>query len=202
MLRLDLRTLLFFSALAGACTPKIGDKCQTSVDCSATGDRLCDITQPGGYCTIFNCEPGVCPEDSVCVNFGAEPSDVLGCATAQGASPYQRSFCMANCGSPSDCRGGYDCVTLGASNQWSAVVVDINVSNRVCMAHEFSADPSALVDAGPDAAPYKVGNAVCIGAEASTSDAEAGDSGPDGAGGEAGASSGQAGAGGMSGSSN
>src|SRR5690242_18467125 len=49
--------------VATGCKPKIGDECKTSTDCSVTGDRLCDITQPSGYCTIFNCEePGSCPD--------------------------------------------------------------------------------------------------------------------------------------------
>ena len=60
------------AALSFGCAPQIGDECETSVDCSQGGERLCDITQPGGYCTVFNCEPNSCPEDeSLCVQFGA-----------------------------------------------------------------------------------------------------------------------------------
>ena len=38
------------SATAAGCKPRIGDDCQISTDCSASGDRLCDISAPGGYC--------------------------------------------------------------------------------------------------------------------------------------------------------
>ncbi|HKO50071.1 MAG TPA: hypothetical protein VJV79_20210, partial [Polyangiaceae bacterium] len=52
------RLAMAFAALTGGlalgCTPKIGDDCSVSTNCSTTGDRLCDITQPGGYCTKFN----------------------------------------------------------------------------------------------------------------------------------------------------
>ncbi len=68
--------ILAAAGLALGCTPKIGDDCTVSTNCSTTGDRLCDVTQPGGYCTTFNCEPGSCPEDSVCVNFGTTLSPV------------------------------------------------------------------------------------------------------------------------------
>jgi hypothetical protein len=47
-------------ALVAGCAPKIGDKCTVSTDCSVSGDRLCDSTQPSGYCTVFNCEPNAC----------------------------------------------------------------------------------------------------------------------------------------------
>src|SRR3954471_3527169 len=91
--------LVVAAALALGCTPKIGDDCSVSTNCSTTGDRLCDVTQPGGYCTKFNCEPGGWPEDSVCVTFGTELAPVQGCKPSQANSPYKRSFCMANCSS-------------------------------------------------------------------------------------------------------
>ena len=63
---------LAFTALALGCTPSIGDECVTSLDCSQLGDRLCDASQPLGYCTIFNCEPDACPEEAICMGFGLE----------------------------------------------------------------------------------------------------------------------------------
>src|SRR4051812_10031586 len=62
----DPRSLLaaaFIGILAG-CTPSIGDKCVLSTDCSTRGDRLCDTSQPDGYCTQFNCSKNGCPDDS------------------------------------------------------------------------------------------------------------------------------------------
>src|SRR3954465_5438780 len=110
--RLPLSKALLLALLAlaeFACTPKVGDSCTVSTNCSASGDRLCDITQPGGYCTIFNCEPGSCPDDSKCVNFGTKlslKSDTTDCIPSQANSPYKRSFCMATCSKDSDCRNG------------------------------------------------------------------------------------------------
>src|SRR5690242_17476386 len=86
--------------LALGCRPEIGDKCEISTDCSQVGDRLCDISQPDGYCTIYNCEPKAsngatkCPDEAVCVVFAAEPSSVPGCANRLGDTPYSRTFCM------------------------------------------------------------------------------------------------------------
>jgi len=97
-------------ALAG-CAPQIGDKCTISTDCSQLGDRLCDITQPEGYCTIFNCEPDTCP-DSVCVAFDPKLDPACG-YTDDGRSPrFERTFCLRPCDDDSDCRDEYMCVNL------------------------------------------------------------------------------------------
>lgn len=138
-----LRWLLLCSsvALLGlGCTPKIGDECTVSTNCSTAGDRLCDITQPGGYCTVFNCEPGTCPADSACINFGTTLSALEQCAPSQGNSPYQRSFCMARCGSDADCRAGYKCLNLSGgrdaqgnpTNFLGAVLAEESGSGTVC----------------------------------------------------------------------
>src|ERR1051325_10082857 len=88
-----LAALTALSTLGGGCKPKIGDDCKISTDCSAAGDRLCDITAPGGYCTMFNCEPGTCPDDeSLCVEFGATRDMAEQCQSLASPSPYARSF--------------------------------------------------------------------------------------------------------------
>jgi hypothetical protein len=119
------------------CRPEIGDKCQISTDCSQVGDRLCDISQPDGYCTIYNCEPkasnGVtkCPDDAACIVFAAELSAVSGCANRLGDTPYSRSFCMKTCDNATDCRSGYICIDVGApGNRWAAV--DADGPTKVC----------------------------------------------------------------------
>jgi hypothetical protein len=149
--------VLLLGLSAFACTPKIGDSCTVSTNCSASGDRLCDITEPGGYCTIFNCEPGSCPDSSVCINFGTELSSVDQCSSSQGNSPYQRSFCMAPCSSDGDCRGGYSCQDLSGKpkadgspgNALGAVLADNTGDGRVCAARAVSTPPGLeLYDAG------------------------------------------------------
>lgn len=120
------------AALAG-CAPAIGDECTTSADCSQSGERLCDVTQLNGYCTIFNCEPGGCPDEAVCVVFNSQESTVPECADASRLSRFQRSFCMATCDSNDDCRSGYTCTNLRRpDNPWSAIVVDPG-PGRVCL---------------------------------------------------------------------
>jgi hypothetical protein len=123
------------------CTPSIGDKCTLSTDCSTLGDRLCDTTQPGGYCTIFNCEPDQCPS-SICVAFAPTLDPACGAAD-NGVSPrFEQSFCMAPCSSNSNCRGEYECIDLQTpANQIlrHAEVVDLGAGDgglgfSVCMA--------------------------------------------------------------------
>jgi hypothetical protein len=83
-------------AFAAACDPLIGDDCETSIDCSEDGDRFCDRTQPGGYCTIVDCEPGSCPGEGVCVQF------------FDGV--HARNYCMRQCDGRGDCRERYQCI--------------------------------------------------------------------------------------------
>ncbi len=176
--------LVLLSLVAFGCSPKIGDSCTVSTNCSASGDRLCDITEPGGYCTIFNCEPDTCPADSACINFGTELSSVDRCQSSQGNSPYQRSFCMASCSVDGDCRGGYKCQ---AANALGAVLADNTGNGKVCAV--APAEGMMPLDAG------LTGNEVCLGSDAGPPvSAAVGDGGASG--------SADAGAGGASGASN
>jgi hypothetical protein len=96
--------LLGVFAFAG-CSREIGDGCNTALDCSASGTRLCDNTQPGGYCTLANCQENTCPSESECVKFWpkvSRPADI---------DRLSMTYCMYKCDERSDCRGGYDCFT-------------------------------------------------------------------------------------------
>jgi len=136
-------------ALAGACKPKIGDDCKLSTDCSAAGDRLCDITAPGGYCTMFNCEPGTCPDgESLCVEFGATRGSAEQCRNQQSPSPYSRTFCMQTCDETGDCRSGYVCADLSRrDNDWDAVLIDKGRGNKACVVPYER--PRAVDEQGP-----------------------------------------------------
>lgn len=95
-----LTLLALFTAFGVGCAPQIGDECTSSIDCSVDGDRICDLAQPGGYCTVQGCDFGTCPEEAVCVEWlGSVPR------TAQ-------NWCMFRCESDADCRTdvGYGCV--------------------------------------------------------------------------------------------
>ena len=52
-----------------SCGKKIGDDCQTATDCDPNGARICDLSQPGGYCTILGCDETTCPSEAACIRF-------------------------------------------------------------------------------------------------------------------------------------
>ncbi len=148
--------------VAAGCKPKIGDECSVSTDCSSTGDRLCDTTQPSGYCTIFNCEPGSCPGEAICVAFDNSTSKA--CEDPQSADRFQRTFCMRRCDGNGDCRTGYTCADLNADeNPWGATVVEFgDVNGKVCVplatkdmpAENANTEMCSVTDAGFDVVPW------------------------------------------------
>lgn len=128
-----MRALLALSlALAAAgCGSEIGDGCTLSTDCSPRGDRICDTTAPGGYCTVAGCDFDSCPGEAVCVRFFSvvmtnlecDPreedfstddctSDEI-CTIAGYCAPLtaETRYCMRTCSSDSDCRERYECRT-------------------------------------------------------------------------------------------
>jgi hypothetical protein len=84
-------------ALLG-CPKQIGDSCSLSSDCSINADRICDLAQPGGYCTVPGCEANGCPSEAMCISFDAH------------APRLRRRYCMLGCNGNADCRDGYRCV--------------------------------------------------------------------------------------------
>jgi hypothetical protein len=110
--------------LLGACGDKIGDACNSSLDCAKDGTRVCDLTSlPDGYCTIEGCDFGTCPDEAICVRFypGAQESIPCEstadcalnevCALSGNCVPrlLERRFCMRECEGDGDCRDGYEC---------------------------------------------------------------------------------------------
>jgi hypothetical protein len=112
--------------LSGACTKKIGDDCRSSIDCSQDSERTCDISQPGGYCTIEGCDERSCPEEAACIRFFprlflTRPC-TAGCAVDElcvgdqcAPRTSERRFCVQKCGENGDCRGGYICREAGTA---------------------------------------------------------------------------------------
>ena len=89
---------LVFLPMVMGCTPDLGDECTLDLDCSQQGDRLCDITQPGGYCTVFGCEPDKCPEDEgLCVAFNPQLDPACGPLDDGRWARFERTFCMDAC---------------------------------------------------------------------------------------------------------
>lgn len=152
---LPLLLLVALAAVVSGCQPHIGDSCSLPSECSVTGDRLCEPNFPGGYCTIFNCEPGSCPSEAVCVAYGVAPSTKPECAAAS-TRRFARTFCMRGCSSTSDCRSGYECVDLGAKdpklNPWGAVVMERGAFNpKVCTLPLSGVSPSVDDGSAPEA---------------------------------------------------
>ena len=125
--------LALLVALTAGCRAEIGDSCVASADCSPQGDRLCDTSQPEGYCTVFSCEPDTCAEEAVCVGFGLtlDPAcEVVG--TDPRWKRFQRTFCMYACESDDDCREGYACAIPTDRNGESIDIENELAESRVC----------------------------------------------------------------------
>jgi hypothetical protein len=140
-----LAALALGASLAG-CTPSIGDACSFATECSARGDRICDTTQPGGYCTVANCGRGTCPEGSVCVLFGArEP----GCPTNDRDSQrLGKAYCMLSCAGGGECRAGYACASP-TRLPWAGSLLDDDPNATVCLAlPSVSPADAGAADAG------------------------------------------------------
>jgi hypothetical protein len=149
------------SLAASACAPSIGGSCTQSSDCSVQGNRACDSSQPGGYCTVINCTPNSCPDNAVCTTFG---TSLPGCFYNDYDAPSRtaRSLCMAHCSQDSDCRqnDGYVCRDP-RQPPWSAAIVDSNQSQKVCIVPSTQPQVPSIMqpaacgggDAGDGAAP-------------------------------------------------
>ena len=84
--------VLGLATIIVGCAPSIGDSCESSAECPS--GAICDVTAPGGYCTMDGCDSESCPDGNVCVEFNDE-----------------ESFCMRYCEADSDCRKTYSCRT-------------------------------------------------------------------------------------------
>lgn len=123
--------LMPFVILLGLFTPscgkQIGDECVTNIDCNQDGTWDCDLSQPGGYCTVAGCDEASCPEKSVCIRFFAYQYSSTPCQTDLDCGAdflclpdglcvprtSERRFCERTCGDDGDCRSGYVCRAAG-----------------------------------------------------------------------------------------
>lgn len=118
--------------VGAGCTPQIGDSCQLSTDCGATGNLVCDTSQFMGYCTQLNCTGQDCPDNAACIRFHAT---VPGCGYDDRQGENARTgiqFCMKTCSTDSDCRPGYIC-DKPTGSPWFALNLDNNQNNHVCI---------------------------------------------------------------------
>jgi hypothetical protein len=121
----------------GACGRKIGDDCKTGLDCSQEADRerTCDVSQPGGYCTVEGCDERSCPDDAVCIRFFPRLFLGAACTRAEDCSPEElclpegkcapraseRRYCAAPCDDDGDCRSRYECRLAGTKGSIALV---------------------------------------------------------------------------------
>jgi hypothetical protein len=125
--------LSIFAVFAAACGHEIGDSCILSSDCDPNGQRICDGSQPDGYCTVIGCDYNTCPDEAVCVRFFVgdftnKPCDAATedlpnsdatddcnpeelCTVANQCVPRsaEQRYCMKKCSGDGDCRDRYEC---------------------------------------------------------------------------------------------
>jgi hypothetical protein len=96
-------------SLTGACSHQIGDSCMSSVDCDPSGTRSCDLSQPGGYCTIMGCDETMCPSGATCIR--TFPETLI----AQNAGVAVSSvMCDPESSTGKQCDPGIMCATFGS----------------------------------------------------------------------------------------
>ena len=178
-----MRLQAYLPAIAAAfqllgCQPSIGDHCVQSTDCSTQGDRLCDTSQPNGYCTIFNCRPNTCPSGAGCMLTNAA---INGCAYDDRRAPSRLSeqLCLKTCSQDSDCREGegYACITPA---EYGILVLDSIPDEKVCLpqtsyvASDASPDVIAPVclPSGPTVPPLEAGPGYQGNIDAGAADAQ------------------------------
>ncbi len=127
--------LVVLVVLLPACGAQIGDSCTTNVDCAQDGTRDCDLSQPGGYCTVNGCDEQSCPSEAVCIRIFpyeslSQPCQQDSDCTSAGiclpeglCAPRaaERRYCELRCGSNGDCRSGYVCREAGIEGYSSGV---------------------------------------------------------------------------------
>lgn len=134
---------------ATGCAKQIGDACTVNADCNgSTSDRICDTTQPSGYCTVFSCSRESCPSEARCVAYG---TSIPGCGYDDRRLPRTaRSFCLKECEGNSDCRDGYICEDPTKA-PWNAVVLDDGRPKVCVVAASFVIDNVPTPTASRDA---------------------------------------------------
>lgn len=119
-----MRFLILATLLVAGCGKEIGDACVVSSDCSPNGDRMCDISQREGYCTVMGCDYATCPEESACIRFFTGSFANKTCENSPDECSFDElcdlnkrcvpqsaevRYCMRTCESNDDCRDGYEC---------------------------------------------------------------------------------------------
>ena len=134
------------AALAMGCQPKIGDSCKQHTDCSTAGTRICEPNFPGGYCTIFNCEPDNCPDEAVCVAYQSVTSTKPACADTLDQR-LERTFCLRGCSTRTAivAAGTPAWTSVTQPNAWGAVIVEHGIPRNQDL-HDRSSRAAAAAE--------------------------------------------------------
>jgi hypothetical protein len=152
--------VVLLALLAPACGKEIGDSCSTNVDCEQDGTRDCDLSQPGGYCTVNGCDEKSCPSEAVCIRIFPYETPGAPCTTDANCSSAdllclpdgfcvprasERRYCERNCGSNGDCRGGYECREAGIEGRLSSTNPSGSTNTYGSIALVANATPNTVV---------------------------------------------------------
>src|SRR5262249_52418622 len=119
-----------FAALASACGHFIGDGCNSNVDCSPAGDRFCDTSSRGGYCTVEGCDVHTCPDGEPCVRFftvlpeepcqynSTQPGLSTGCRADERCVPDAMNMQDADGGAPPPGTVSGHCAPETSERRW------------------------------------------------------------------------------------
>jgi hypothetical protein len=157
--------VLVAAALGGACGHDIGDACKSSVDCDPNGTRSCDLSQPGGYCTVVGCDATAapCPDGSTCIRTFPEVLLAANAAAAGLAMTCDPTAAMSGCpagmvcasagfcakacdpaGDPAQCPNPQVCPAVGYCAQCDPAREDIptagSMTQNNCLADEICLD--------------------------------------------------------------
>jgi len=125
-----MRYVMLLALLVAGCGKEIGDECIIGSDCDPNGERSCDTSSRGGYCTIQGCDFNTCPEEAACIRFftgrfenrccGPDCAPKVDCSLDELCSldgycvprSSEVRYCMRTCDGNDDCRDGYECRDL------------------------------------------------------------------------------------------
>jgi hypothetical protein len=163
--RWTLAWLVAAVALGGACSHEVGDSCKSSVDCDPNGTRSCDLSQPGGYCTVVGCDAvaAPCPSGSTCIRTFPETFLALAanitvdgqtcdpapsmseCAPEDMCASF--GYCVRKCDptvTPTTCPSGQLCSSMGYCAQCDPALEDVpsatGKTQNNCLADEICLD--------------------------------------------------------------
>lgn len=93
------------------CPPLDGSPCSADIDCQKySSNYRCDLSRPGGYCTA------PCQTSDDCSISGPEVCATSAAPSFDPSAPASQAWCLLGCQSDANCRPGYACTNINASD--------------------------------------------------------------------------------------